>query len=65
MINYDKLNGVIVSRETLSHIISDPDVISVYPSGKTPFLDAYRIEHKNGNYYRVYIRGGLSFGKKR
>ena len=65
MINYDKLNGVIVSRETLSHIISDPNVISVYPSGKTAFLDAYRIEHHNGNYYRVYTRGGLSFGKKR
>lgn len=65
MINYDKLNGVIVSRETLSHIIHDPDVISVHPSGKTTFLDCHRIEHQNGNHYRVYTRGGLDFGKKR
>lgn len=64
MINYKKLNDVIVSRETMSHIIHDPDVISVQPSCKTAFLDCHRIEHKNGNHYRVYTRGGFRFWEK-
>lgn len=64
MINYDKLNGAIVSRETLDKMIHDPDTISIQPSDQTAFLDAYKIEHKNGNYYKVYTRGGFAYGKK-
>lgn len=64
MINYDKLNGAIVSRETLDKIIHDPDTISIHPTGQTAFLDGYRIEHKNGNRYKVYTRGGIAYGKK-
>lgn len=64
MINYDKLNGAIVSRETLDKMIYDPDTISIQPSGQTEFLDAHKIEHINGNCYKVYTRGGFAYGKK-
>lgn len=64
MINYDKLNGMIVSRETLGKMTHDPDTISIRSTGQTAFLDAYRIEHKNGNCYKVYTRGGFTYGKK-
>lgn len=64
MINYDKLNGIIVSRETLGKMTYDPDVRAIWCSGQTVFLDAYRIEHKNGNCYKVYTRGGFTHGKK-
>lgn len=46
MINYDNLNGAIVSRETLDKMIHDSDTISIHPTGQTEFLDAYKIEHK-------------------
>lgn len=55
MINYDKLNGEIVSRETLDKMIHDHNTISIHQSGQTTFLDGYKIEHKSGNHYKVYI----------
>lgn len=64
MIDYDKLNGMIVSRETLDKMAHDTNTITIHPTGQTAFLDAYRIEHKNGNYYKVYTRGGFTHGKK-
>lgn len=64
MIIYDKLNGAIVSRETLDKMFHDSDTISIHPYGQTAFLDAYKIEHKNGNHYKVYTRGGFAYGKK-
>lgn len=64
MLNYDKLNGMIVLRETLGKMAHDPDVTSIRPAGQTAFLDAHKIEHKNGNFYKVYTRGGFTHGKK-
>ena len=64
MIIYDKLNGMIVSCETLGKMAHDPDTISIRSTGQTAFLDAYKIEHKNGNCYKVYTRGGFTYGKK-
>lgn len=64
MLNYDKLNGMIVSHETLGKMAHCPDVISIRPTGQTAFLDAHKIEHKNGNYYKVYTIGGFTHGKK-
>ena len=60
MLNYDKLNGTIVSRETLEKIQNDKDVTAFYKYGETVWLDGWHIDHKNGNSYRVYMRGGNS-----
>ena len=43
MINYDKLNGVIVSRETLARIQNDSSVKECYQYGETVFLKGWRI----------------------
>ena len=58
MINYDKLNGAIVTRTTLDRMFKDKNLCSIYLSGKTICLDRYKIQHKNGNTYYVYVRGG-------
>lgn len=59
MINYDKLNGMIVSRETLDCMKNDPDITEHYKSGETIQLDRWNFIHKNGNKYYVYTRGGV------
>lgn len=59
MINYDKLNGMIVSRETLEHMKNDLDTAEFYKSGETMWLDRWNFIHKNGNKYYVYTRGGV------
>ena len=59
MINYDKLNGVIVSRETLEHIKNDPNVKEFFYYTDTFYLKAWKIILHNGNQYRVYTRKGV------
>ena len=56
MINYDKLNGVIVSRETLALIQNDSNVKEFYQYGETVFLKGWRIVLQNDKVYRVYTR---------
>lgn len=58
MINYDKLNGAIVTRTTLDRMFKDKNLCSIYLTGKTTWLDRYKIQHQNGNTYYVYVRGG-------
>lgn len=64
MINYEKLNGIIVSRETLSHMKNDPRCSELYMTGQTAMLDAYRIVLTTGERYRVYTYGGYDYGEK-
>lgn len=56
MINYDKLNSVIVSRETLARIQNDVNVKECYQYGETVFLNGWRIILQNDKVYRVYTR---------
>ena len=56
MINYDKLNSVIVSRETLARIQNDVNVKECYQYGETVFLKGWRIILQNDKVYRVYTR---------
>ena len=56
MIDYDKLNGVIVSRETLALIQNDSNVKEFYQYGETVFLKGWRIILQNDKVYRVYTR---------
>ena len=56
MINYDKLNAVIVSRETLARIQNDANVKECYQYGETVFLKGWRIILQNDKVYRVYTR---------
>ena len=56
MLNYDKLNGVIVSRETLERIQSDKNVKEFFKYGETVFLNGWRIILNNDKVYRVYTR---------
>lgn len=56
MINYDKLNRVIVSRETLARIQNDSNVKECYQYGETVFLKGWRIILQNDKVYRVYTR---------
>ena len=56
MINYDKLNGVIVSRETLARIQNDANVKECYQYGETVFLKGWRIILQNDKVYCVYTR---------
>lgn len=56
MINYDKLNGVIVSRETLARIQNDANVKECHQYGETVFLKGWRIILQNDKVYRVYTR---------
>lgn len=58
MLNYDKLNGAIVSRETLEKIQNDTNVKEFYKYGQTAFLDGWRIVLNDGKTYRVYTGGG-------
>lgn len=64
MINFDKLNGAIVSRETLSRIYNDNEVEEAYLSGQTVWLNKHKIILKNGKEYCVYTRGGIVYGGK-
>lgn len=59
MINYDNLNGVIVSRETLEHIKNDPNVKEFFYYTDTLYLKAWKIILHNGQQYRVYTRKGV------
>lgn len=59
MINYNKLNGAIVSRETLEHIKNDPNVKEFFYYTDTLFLKAWKIILHTGQQYRVYTRKGV------
>lgn len=58
MINYDKLNGAIVTKTTLKRMMDDPYTIEVKRVGQTVWLDKYKIKTQN-NSYTVYTRGGF------
>lgn len=65
MINWNNLNGQIVSRETLERLIRTDEITEAHPVGQTMCLTRYRLSHVNGNDYTLYIRGGYIRGKKR
>lgn len=58
MINYDKLNGAIVTKTTLTRMMNDKGTYEVKRVGQTVWLDKYKITTNHG-YYMVYTRGGI------
>lgn len=58
MINYDKLNGAIVTKTTLTRMINDENVSEVKRVGQTVWLDKWKIITNHGS-YMVYTRGGI------
>lgn len=55
MINLKALNRSVITRETLSHVINDDNVVSCMCVGLHDMLYRYRVKDTAGKKYTLYV----------
>lgn len=57
MINIEKLDMTIITKDTLMHIINDPCIRSVTPYTDRKGLQCYSVVSVSGERYKVFTHG--------